>query len=79
MTHKQEESRLVLTSRELGKIIALALIVMLSVFIAGYYLGKKGHSEELSEYVKRDAFADQIYSSLYALYGTDPRVNEDEE
>ncbi len=79
MALKEEESNLVLTSRELGKIIALTLVVMLSVFIAGYYLGKKGHSEELSEFVKRDAFADQIYSSLYALYGTASRVNEDEE
>lgn len=79
MTYKQEEFHLRLSHGQASRLVAAALIVMVCIFVAGYYLGKKGHGEELAECVKRDAFADHVYSSLSALYGTDFQENDDRE
>jgi hypothetical protein len=40
------------------------LVIIMSVFIAGYYWGKKSAVEQLMESLDQEAFADKIYTSM---------------
>lgn len=76
MAGKDTETPLVISQGHVSRVVIGCIICMLFVFIAGYYLGKKNQSEELSEHINQDAFADRIHSSLYTLYGKEQTVEK---
>lgn len=51
-------------NRQLSVVVALLLLLAFSVFMAGYFLGKKKAVEQFTEKVRQDAFADQIYTTV---------------
>jgi hypothetical protein len=51
-------------NRQLSFIVALLLLLAFSIFMVGYFLGKKKIAEQLCQEVRQEAFADQIYTTL---------------
>lgn len=59
-----DNDTLMLNSASLQIIAALLLLVALTVFVAGYYWGKKSAVEQLMESLDQESFADKIYISM---------------
>ena len=53
-------------NRQLSIIVALLLFFAFSIFMTGYFLGKKKAVEQFSEKIEQDAFADNIYTTILA-------------
>lgn len=78
---KDSETPLTLSQAHVSRIVAIGMVMLVFVFVAGYYLGKKSQTEELAAHMQQGAFADQIHSSMYTMYhapGTDASGSEDE-
>ncbi len=74
----QRNDGLFIPTRQASAFIALACLFMLALFFGGYFLGKQHMVEHFVARVEQDAFADQIYSSLCALYDQEPDNDEDD-
>lgn len=64
--HCSDDQGLFVPNRQLSVVIALLLLLGFSVFMAGYFLGKKKAVEEFTAKVREEAFADQIYTTVLA-------------
>ena len=53
-------------NRQLSLIVASILFLTFSIFVTGYFLGKKNAVEQFSEKMHKDAFADQVYATVLA-------------
>jgi cell division protein FtsN len=53
-------------NRQLSLIVAGLLFLAFSIFMTGYFLGKKNVVEQFSEKIQQEAFADQVYTSVLA-------------
>ncbi len=67
------EKGIFVTNRHLSWIVSVILLLSFFVFMAGYFLGQKRGVEKFSTKIEQDSLADQIYSSMCALYD----VNEE--
>jgi len=55
---------LFIPNRQLSMIVALLLLVVFSVFMTGYFFGKKNEVEQFTQRIQQQACADQIYTNL---------------
>ena len=55
---------LFIPNRQLSFIVASLLLLFFSIFMAGYFLGKKKAVEQFTQEMRQDAFADQIYTTV---------------
>jgi hypothetical protein len=55
---------LMLNSSSLQILVSILLFLALSIFVAGYYWGKKSAVEQLMESLDQESFADKIYISM---------------
>ncbi len=70
-SHRKSELRLSL--RHTAAYSAAAVLLLGITFFGGYFFGKKQMAEQFIMKIDQDSFADQIYSSLCALYdGEEP-------
>lgn len=53
-------------NRQLSLIVAGLLFLAFSIFMTGYFLGKKNVVEQFSEKIQQEAFADQVYTAVLA-------------
>jgi hypothetical protein len=67
----QKKDGLFLPSRQVGLLLSGLIIAFFVFFISGYFLGKKQIADELMYKIEQESFADQVYSSLCALYDQD--------
>lgn len=51
-------------NRQLSLIVAGLLFLAFSIFMTGYFLGKKNVVEHFSEKIQQEAFADQVYTAV---------------
>lgn len=65
------------THKQASYLVALIIIGMFFIFIAGYYWGKKTASEVFAEQTGQEALSDKIYTSLCALYDVQERDSEE--
>ncbi len=64
--HCSTNQGLFVPNRQLSFIVAGLLFVFFSLFMCGYFLGKKNVISQLSEKLEQDAFADHIYTTVIA-------------
>jgi cell division protein FtsN len=62
--HCSENQGLFVPNRQLSVIVALLLLLSFSIFMTGYFLGKKKAVEQFTENMQQDAFADKIYTTV---------------
>lgn len=62
--HCSDSQGLFVPNRQLSVIVALFLLLAFSIFMTGYFLGKKKAVEQFTERMQQDAFADQIYTTV---------------
>lgn len=53
-------------NRQLSLIVAGMLFLTFCIFMTGYFLGKKNSVEQFSEKMHKEAFADQVYTTVLA-------------
>jgi len=53
-------------NRQLSLIVAGLLFLGFCTFMTGYFLGKKNVVEQFSEKIQKEAFADQVYTTVVA-------------
>ncbi len=53
-------------NRQLSLIVAGLLFLGFCTFMTGYFLGKKNVVEQFSEKIQKEAFADQVYTTVLA-------------
>lgn len=51
-------------NRQLSLIVAGMLFLGFCIFMTGYFLGKKNIAEQFSEKIQKEAFADQVYTTV---------------
>lgn len=51
-------------NRQLSAIIAALLFLVFTVFISGYFLGKKYAAEQFTAQMQKNSFTDQVYASV---------------
>jgi hypothetical protein len=64
--HCSDNYGLFVPNRQLSLIVAGLLFLAFSIFMTGYFLGKKNVVEQFSEKIQQEAFADQVYTSVLA-------------
>src|SRR5438309_2183421 len=64
MCHCSNDQGLFVPNRQLSVVVALLLLLAFSIFMAGYFLGKKKAVEQFTEKVHQEAFADQVYTTV---------------
>ena len=69
--NSQKKSELCLSLRHTAAYSAAAVLLLGITFFGGYFFGKKQMAEQFIMKIDQDTFADQIYSSLCALYTPD--------
>ncbi len=77
-SRKTTKDGLFVPARQVSMLAASALAVAAVVFLGGYFIGKKHMMEHFVAQVEHDSFADQVYSSMYAMYDDAP-ASEDQE
>jgi hypothetical protein len=53
-------------NRQLSLIVAGMLFLAFCIFMTGYFLGKKNSVEQFTEKMHKEAFADQVYTTVLA-------------
>lgn len=71
--NNDKENGIFLTNRHISWLLSAFIITSFFVFISGYFLGQKRGVEKFSQKMDQENLADQIYSSMCALYD----VNEE--
>jgi len=66
LCHCSDGNGLFIPNRQLSALVALLLLLFFSIFMAGYFLGKKKAIEQFTEKMQLDAFADKIYTTVVA-------------
>lgn len=63
-----DEKGIFITNRHLSWLISALILMSFFIFMSGYFLGQKRGIEKFSKQMEQDSLADQIYSSMCALY-----------
>jgi hypothetical protein len=64
MCHCSDNHGLFIPNRQLSAIVAVILLLAFSIFMTGYFLGKKKVVEQFTQDMRQDAVADKIYTTL---------------
>ena len=78
-SRKTAKDGLFVPARQVSMLAAGALTIAAVVFLGGYFIGKKHMMEHFVAQVEQDSFADQVYSSMYAMYDHDVPTSEEQE
>lgn len=62
---------LILDRKETALAVSLTVVVLLCVFIGGYFIGKKRAFDSFVKDMNEQSFADRLHHSMAMLYGTD--------
>ena len=72
MCHCSDSQGLFVPNRQLSAVVALLLFLAFSIFMTGYFLGKKKAVEQFTEKMQQDAFADKIYTTVISTAQESP-------
>jgi cell division protein FtsN len=61
---ENNDQGLFIPNRQLSFIVALLLLLAFSLFMIGYFLGKKKAVEPFVHNIQQEAFADQVYTTM---------------
>ncbi len=64
MCHCADNQGLFIPNRQLSAIVAVILLLAFSLFMTGYFLGKRKAVEQFTQNMQQDAVADKIYTTL---------------
>ena len=67
---KNECKGLCVTNRSVSLAVAGALLCLVSVFLAGFFVGQRSAAQQFIGRVEQDAFADHIYAAMCGLSET---------
>ena len=62
--HCSENQGLFVPNRQLSFVIALLLLLAFSIFMTGYFLGKRKAVEQFTQEMRQDAFSDKVYTTV---------------
>lgn len=71
MCNCHQQPVLILDRKETALAVSLAMIVLLCVFIGGYFIGKKRTFDSFVKDMNEQSFADRLHHSMTMLYGSD--------
>lgn len=77
MCHCLDNEGLFVPNRQLSIVVAVCLLLGFSVFMAGYFLGKKKSVEQFTEKLQQEAFADKIYTTVLCTPQEDQQPTKD--
>src|SRR6266403_1787827 len=66
MCHCADNRGLFIPNRQLSIVVAVFLFLTFSIFMTGYFLGKKKAVEQFTHEIQQDAFADKVYATVLA-------------
>ncbi len=71
MCNCHQQPVLILDRKETALAVSLAMIVVLCVFMGGYFIGKKRAFDSFVKDMNEQSFADRLHHSMTMLYGSD--------
>jgi|SRR5579863_1142618 cell division protein FtsN len=61
---KMDDQGLFIPNRQLSVVVAILLLLAFSLFMTGYFLGKRKAVEQFTQEMQQDAIADKIYTTV---------------
>jgi SPOR domain len=61
---KMDDQGLFVPNRQLSVVVAILLLLAFSIFMTGYFLGKRKAVEQFTQNMQQDAIADKIYTTV---------------
>src|SRR5579863_4179789 len=61
---KMDDQGLFIPNRQLSVVVAILLLLAFSIFMTGYFLGKRKAVEQFTQNMQQDAIADKIYTTV---------------
>ncbi len=71
MCNCHQQPVLILDRKETAFAVSLTVIVLITIFIGGYFIGKKAALDSFVKDMNEQSFADRLHHSMTMLYGTD--------
>jgi hypothetical protein len=68
MCHCSDNQGLFIPNRQLSALVALILLLAFSLFMTGYFLGKRKVVEQFTQEMQQDAVADKIYTTILSKH-----------
>lgn len=68
---KGKEKGIFISQRHLSWVLAGILLTHFFIFMSGFFLGQKNAIDKFAHKIEQESLADQIYSSMCALYDSD--------
>jgi len=62
--NKTDDQGLFIPNRQLSVVVAILLLLAFSLFMTGYFLGKRKAVEQFTQEMQQDAIADKIYTTV---------------
>src|SRR4029077_3747587 len=62
--NKMDDQGLFIPNRQLSVVVAILLLLSFSLFMTGYFLGKRKAVEQFTQEMQQDAIADKIYTTV---------------
>jgi hypothetical protein len=62
---KMDDQGLFIPNRQLSVVVAILLLLAFSLFMTGYFLGKRKAVEQFTQEMQQDAIADKIYTTVF--------------
>lgn len=66
LCHCSDNQGLFIPNRQLSAVVAIILLLSFSIFMTGYFLGKRKVVEQFTQEVQQDAVSDKIYTTMLA-------------
>jgi hypothetical protein len=73
--HCSDNQGLFIPNRQLSALVALILLLAFSIFMTGYFLGKRKVVEQFTQEMQQDAVADKIYTTILSKHEDQPAVD----
>jgi hypothetical protein len=64
MCHCSNNQGLFVPNRQLSTVVAITLLLAFSIFMTGYFLGKRKAVEQFAQTMQQEAVADKIYTTM---------------
>jgi uncharacterized protein YneF (UPF0154 family) len=74
MCNCHQQPVLILDRKETALAISLTIVVLMGVFVGGYFIGKKIAFDSFVKDMNVQSFADRLHHSMTMLYGTDQQL-----
>jgi hypothetical protein len=73
---KIDDPGLFIPNRQLSVVVAILLLLAFSLFMTGYFLGKRKAVEQFTQEMQQDAIADKIYTTVLKTSSSDSAYAE---